>query len=148
MLRTSRCYEKEPVWPPGKHNRNSWFKKCVMSASMKGVVVEAITIAGLPMNIGCRGMPIEAFAGPGGRDFDRRIILVGQTVHVTVRNEGTERGVVSAGFVCDELNPYVFQKAVENIALESTTDLSEYGPYASAMDRHVLEEAVRVVESA
>jgi hypothetical protein len=28
MLRTLRWYyEKEPVWPPGKHNRNSWFKK-------------------------------------------------------------------------------------------------------------------------
>jgi hypothetical protein len=28
MLRTSRWYyEKEPVWLPGKHHRNSWFKK-------------------------------------------------------------------------------------------------------------------------
>ena len=27
MLRTSRWYNEEPVWPPGKHDRNSWFKK-------------------------------------------------------------------------------------------------------------------------
>ena len=159
-------------------NRNMWMTRLILDgcgADLSSVVVSAVTIAGLPMNIGSQDAPASAFRWDGTpppitfRDEDklpddvvsggvdwsgwceargvtmdevfaslsassRMLVLVGQSVVVTLRNIGTEPVTVTGGLLADELNPYAMQRWMEaTLLMMSANDV----PGRSNFDRAV-----------
>lgn len=133
-------------------NRNCWARRLHLSGvsfSSTGptqftrnpaeVVVEAISIAGLPLNIGSLGMPLASF---NDIDLGRRPLLVGQTVRVLVRNLGPHSAVVTVGLMCDVLNPYIDPQVTDRMMLRTTCNEHPKGTGEEA----VLREALRLAQ--
>jgi len=106
-------------------NRSYWIKSFVFSSGYsvpagagggvlpRGLVtVNAITIAGLPVNIGAQGAPAEMFSPDGtrfGLSFGRQFVQTGQIVQVTFQNFAADAVSVTGGLIVDEVNPYAAQ---------------------------------------
>lgn len=108
-------------------NRNVWAKGFVLdSDDPPSILVTAITIAGLPVNIGSEGAPLSLFASNSTRfgiQFGRRPILVGQRVVVDLLNIDSSGHIASGVLVCDELNPYMTQQLWERVLVQAAVDM-------------------------
>lgn len=108
-------------------NRNVWAKGFVLdSDDPPSILVAAITVAGLPVNIGSSGAPLSMFSNNSTRfgiQFGRRPILVGQRVQINLSNIDTSVHVASAALVCDELNPYMTQQLWERVLVSAAVDM-------------------------
>ena len=107
-------------------NRNLWGKSLVLdSDSPASVLVTAITVAGLPINVGNKGTPLSMFATNSTRfgiSFGRKLALTGQTVVVTLVNiDAANDHTVSGGIIADEMNPYAMQRWMEQMLLTAAT---------------------------
>jgi hypothetical protein len=105
-------------------NRNLWGKSLVLDSDDPAMVlVTAITVAGLPLNVGARGAPLSMFQHDSTRfgiSFGRRLALTGQTFQVNLSNIDAGSGhTVSGGIIADELNPYAMQKYMETMLLHA-----------------------------
>jgi hypothetical protein len=105
-------------------NRNLWGKSLVLdSDDPASITVTAISIAGLPINVGAKGTPLSMFKHDSTRfgiSFGRKLGLVGQTILVQLQNIDAGSGhTVSGGIICDELNPYAMQRWMEQMLLEA-----------------------------
>ncbi|NDC64323.1 MAG: hypothetical protein EBZ59_10150 [Planctomycetia bacterium] len=108
-------------------NRNVWAKGFVLdSDDPPSILVTAITIAGLPVNIGSEGAPLSLFASNSTRfgiQFGRRPILVGQRVVIDLLNIDSSGHIASGVLVCDELNPYMTQQLWERVLVQAAVDM-------------------------
>lgn len=108
-------------------NRNVWAKGFVLdSDDPPSILVTAITVAGLPVNIGSKGANLSLFAMNSTRfgiQFGRRPILVGQQVVVSLSNIDSSGHVVSGTLVVDELNPYMTQQLWERVLVQAAVDM-------------------------
>jgi hypothetical protein len=107
-------------------NRNLWGKSLVLDSDAPSVIlVMAITIAGLPLNVGNQGTPLSMFATNSTRfgiSFGRKLALTGQSVVVTLSNVDTANDhTVSGGIIADEMNPYAMQRWMEQMLLTAAT---------------------------
>jgi hypothetical protein len=107
-------------------NRNLWGKSLVLDSDAPSVIlVMAITIAGLPLNVGNLGTPLSMFATNSTRfgiSFGRKLALTGQSVVVTLSNVDTANDhTVSGGIIADEMNPYAMQRWMEQMLLTAAT---------------------------
>lgn len=105
-------------------NRNLWGKSLVLdSDDPSSILVTAISIAGLPINVGSQGTPLSMFKHDSTRfgiSFGRKLGLVGQTILVNLQNiDAGAPHTVSGGIICDELNPYAMQTWMERMLLEA-----------------------------
>lgn len=108
-------------------NRNLWGKSLVLdSDDPPSVLVTAISVAGLPVNVGSQGTPLSMFASDSTRfgiSFGRRLALTGQTFRVDLANIDTGgTHDVSGGIIADELNPYAMQRWMEKMLLSAAVD--------------------------
>lgn len=108
-------------------NRTYWVKSIVLTASAGAgtMLVTAITIAGLPLNIGSNGVPVEMFGSTStrfGLSFGRRLVQTGQVVLVSLSNAGAAAVSVAGGLIVDEVNPYAAQKWTEQTLLAAATN--------------------------
>lgn len=99
--------------------RNIWCKSFIASAVystsyVSGLYsacgVTALTIAGIPINIGTGAVPITALQGDAtrfGMSFGRRFAGVGTLIQVDFVNFLGVPANVSAGVIGDEMNPFV-----------------------------------------
>lgn len=99
--------------------RNIWCKSFIASAVystsyVSGLYsacgVTALTIAGIPINIGTGAVPITALQGDAtrfGMSFGRRFAGVGTLIQVDFVNFLGVAANVSAGVIGDEMNPFV-----------------------------------------
>lgn len=99
-------------------NRDCWIKSMVMSASSTSIVgVTAITVAGVPINIGSKTMPLETFIATSvrfGISFGRRLVRSGQAVTVSVTNISNATNTdCQAGLICDEMASYLVAGVAE-----------------------------------
>lgn len=108
-------------------NRNIWGKGIVLdSDDPPSILVTAITVAGLPINIGSAGAPMSVFRHDSTRfgiQFGRRIALTGQAVRVSLSNIDTSGHTVSGVVVCDEMNPYMTQALWERMLTRAAVDM-------------------------
>jgi hypothetical protein len=105
-------------------NRHIWAKSLVLDAlsDQANFLVTAITIAGLPFQIGSKGAPLKMFAQDSTRfgvSFGRRLALTGQTFAVTCTNVGAGADTFTGGLIVDELNPYAMQAFMEHMLLQA-----------------------------
>lgn len=106
-------------------NRSIWAKSLVLdSPDGPGyLLVTAISIAGLPFNIGAKGTPLRMFnydATRFGISFGRRMGLTGQTFSVSLSNiDNGGPHVATGGLVVDELNPWAQQKWMESTMINA-----------------------------
>jgi hypothetical protein len=105
-------------------NRNLWGKSLVLdSDDPPSVLVTAISVAGLPVNVGSQGTPLAMFASDSTRfgiSFGRRLALTGQTFRVDLANIDTGgTHDVTGGIIADELNPYAMQRWMEHMLLSA-----------------------------
>lgn len=99
--------------------RNIWCKSFIASAVYSSLYtsglysacgVTALTIAGIPINIGTGAVPISALQGDAtrfGMSFGRRFAGVGTLIEVSFVNFLAVAANVSAGVIGDEMNPFV-----------------------------------------
>jgi hypothetical protein len=107
-------------------NRNLWGKSLVLDSDAPAVIlVTAITVAGLPINVGNQGTPLSMFATNSTRfgiSFGRKLALTGQSVVVTLQNiDAANDHTVSGGIIADEMNPYAMQRWMEQMLLTAAT---------------------------
>jgi len=105
-------------------NRNLWGKSLVLNSDdVPSILVDQITVAGLPVHIGTLGTPLSMFQHDSTRfgiSFGRKLALVGQTFRVDLSNIDAGGGhTVSGGIIADELNPYAMQAWMENMLLQA-----------------------------
>ncbi len=108
-------------------NRNLWAKSIVLDSDAPSqVLVTAITIAGLPIQIGNEGAPLSMFATNATRfgiSFGRKLALVGQQIQVTLANIDTGSAHnASGGVIADEMNPYAMQRLWERMLLSAAVE--------------------------
>lgn len=92
-------------------NRDCWIRKIVVECEHpEWIQVASTTIAGIPINIGSKGMPSGAF-----RELTqgRRLVRSGQAVSITFYNMGPRPMLVTAGLVVDEMCSYLIQGVAE-----------------------------------
>lgn len=99
-------------------NRDCWIKSMVLSSDVTAVTaVTSITIAGIPINIGSKSMPMEAFARDSvrfGISFGRRLVRSGQGVNIGLQNISAATAInVQGGLICDEMASYLVQGVAE-----------------------------------
>jgi len=106
-------------------NRTFWAKSLVLACGTPtDVLVLSITVAGLPINIGARGMPMTAWNHDSTRftfEFSKKLAVTGQSFTVTLQNingAGANR-TIAGGLIGDELDPYAMQHMVEANLLAS-----------------------------
>lgn len=108
-------------------NRNVWAKGFILdSDDPPSILVTAITVAGLPVNIGSEGAPLSLFDSRSTRfgiQFGRRPILVGQQVVVTLANIDSSVHIASGAMAVDELNPYMTQQLWERVLVQAAVDM-------------------------
>lgn len=99
-------------------NRDCWIKSLVLSSDVPAVTqVTGILVAGVPLNIGSKGMPMEAFARDSvrfGISFGRRLVRSGQAVNVGIKNISAATAInVQGGLICDEMASYLVSGVAE-----------------------------------
>lgn len=99
-------------------NRDCWIKSLVLSSDVTAVTaVTTITVAGIPINIGSKSMPMEAFSRDSvrfGISFGRRLVRSGQAVTVGLSNISAATSInVQGGLICDEMAAYLVQGVAE-----------------------------------
>lgn len=111
-------------------NRDFWIKAFVLDADTPSSAgVSAISIAGLPVNIGSKSMPLSAFISTSTRfgiSFGRRLVRTGQTVSVSISNFAAAQ-TVQAGLIVDEMAPYLVQGIAENGLLNAVASFGQCG---------------------
>jgi len=108
-------------------NRNLWAKSIVLDSDAPSqVTITAITIAGLPIQIGTQGAPLAMFATNSTRfgiSFGRKLALVGQQIQVTLNNIDTGGAhTATGGVIADEMNPYAMQRLWEKMLLTAAVE--------------------------
>lgn len=108
-------------------NRNMWAKSIVLDSDAPSqVLVTAITIAGLPIQIGTEGAPLSMFATNSTRfgiSFGRKLALVGQEIQVTFNNIDTSSAhTATGGVIADEMNPFAMQRLWERMLLTAAVE--------------------------
>lgn len=88
-------------------NRTSWFRDLVLASSTpETVLVRVIHFAGVPVTRNTEGTPLTAFTWAAVEDRasgPQRLIFPGQTILVSITNEGADTVVVSGGCILDEV---------------------------------------------
>lgn len=107
-------------------NRNLWGKGIVLdSDDAPSMTVTAITVAGLPINVGAAGAPLSMFQHDSTRfgiTFGRRIALVGQVIRVDAFNNDSSAHSLSGAVVADEMNPYMQQALWERLLVQAAVE--------------------------
>jgi len=107
-------------------NRNLWGKGIVLdSDDPPSMTITAITVAGLPINVGAAGAPLSMFQHNSTRfgiTFGRRIALVGQVIRVDAFNNDSSAHSLSGAVVADEMNPYMQQALWERLLVQAAVE--------------------------
>lgn len=97
-------------------NRDCWITQIILGGDLEHVDVTGISIAGIPINMGMKGAPAQAFARDSAAfnlGWSRRLVRAGQSVAITLVYTGNTEARVNACLVCDEMATYLVQAAAE-----------------------------------
>lgn len=113
-------------------NRQFWAKSVILeSDDPSSIIVTAISVAGIPVNVGSQGTPLSLWSRDSTRFsqvIGRRSISVGQQFRVTLQNIDAGSGhTVSGGLVGDELQMGVAQQAMEKVMIDAALALVDVG---------------------
>lgn len=113
-------------------NRQFWAKSlCLDSDDPASLVVTAVSVAGIPINVGSLGAPLSLWSRDSTRfstTLGRRAISVGQQFRVSLQNIDAGSGhQVSGVIIGDELMPGIAQQAMEKVVIEAALALSDVG---------------------
>lgn len=113
-------------------NRQFWTKSVILeSDDPSSIVVTAISVAGIPVNVGSQGTPLSLWSRDSTRFsqvIGRRSIGVGQQFRVSLQNIDSGSGhTVSGGLVGDELQMGVAQQAMEKVMIDAALALVDVG---------------------
>lgn len=113
-------------------NRQFWAKSVILeSDDPSSIIVTAISVAGIPVNVGSQGTPLSLWSRDSTRFsqvIGRRSISVGQQFRVSLQNIDTGSGhTVSGGLVGDELQMGVAQQAMEKVMIDAALALVDVG---------------------
>ena len=105
-------------------NRTLWIRGSVLDSDASAyILVTSVTVAGIPINVGSKGTPLGMFARDAtrfGMEFAPRLASVGQVVTVALTNlDAGAAHIATGGVIVDEINPYAFQRIMENTLLQS-----------------------------
>ncbi len=105
-------------------NRIGWIKGLQLSSdSPVNILITSLTIAGIPVQIGIAGTPLELFAKDTTRfseEFSSRLVAFGQQVSVGLTNLDAGSAHTVAGVVImDEASPAAFSRLMENLILSA-----------------------------